>query len=77
MDASGTLIAVVEVKGFQRLLGEPLSQAITLAQMLKARFALVSSGHEALSYDSQSDITLTRQYFPSPEKIGSKQSLWM
>lgn len=70
LDPSGTLVAIVEVKGFQRLLGEPLSQAISLAKVLKARFALVTNAQQVLVYDSRSDMTLSRQNLPCPEEIG-------
>jgi hypothetical protein len=69
-DSSGQLVAIMETKGFARLLGEPLSQAISLAKALKARFALVTNGHQVLIYDSRTDMTLTRQDLPSPEDIG-------
>ena len=66
----GKLVAIVQVKNSKLLLGEPLSQAIMTAKDLGARFALLTNGRQVQLFDTQIDLAVSRNTYPTPDEIG-------
>jgi hypothetical protein len=70
LDHRGGLIGIIEVKGDQAFLGDPMRLAIQMAASHGARYALLTDGKRVNCFDAKGDLVIERTTFPTPKDIG-------